>query len=81
MIREWVEVPYVPARQYEQKDAQPYRYLAVRVRRQQGDMFADGVKVRHFAMVTNIWDMDGQELLDPSSTVKSDFGGFSGTKM
>ena len=64
MIREWAEVPCVPARQYEQMDAQPYRYLAVRVRRQQGELFADGVKVRHFAVVTNIWDMDGQELLE-----------------
>lgn len=64
MIKEWAEVPYVPTRQYEKKDAQPYRYLAIRVRQQQGELFADGVKVRHFAVVTNIWDMDGQELLE-----------------
>lgn len=54
MIREWAEVPYVPARQYERRDSQPYRYLAVRVRRQQGELFEDGAKVRHFAIVTNI---------------------------
>ena len=64
MIREWAEVPYVPTRQYEKRDSQPYRYLAVRIRCQQGELFEDGNKVRHFAVVTNIWDMDGQELLE-----------------
>jgi hypothetical protein len=63
VVREWAEVPYVPTRQYEKRNSQPYRYLAIRVRRQQGELFEDGVKVRHFAVVTNIWDMDGQELL------------------
>jgi hypothetical protein len=64
VVREWAEVPYVPTRQYERRDSQPYRYLAIRVRRQQGELFEDGVKARHFAVVTNIWDMDGQELLE-----------------
>ena len=63
MVREWAEVPYVPTRQYERRDSQPYRYLAIRVRRQQGELFEDGARVRHFAVVTNIWDMDGQELM------------------
>ena len=64
VIREWAEVPYVPTRQYEKKDSQPYRYLAVRIQRQQGELFEDGNKVRHFAIVTNIWDVDGKELLE-----------------
>jgi hypothetical protein len=64
VVRQWAEVPYVPIRQYEKRDSQPYRYLAVRVRRQQGDLFEDGAKVRHFAVVTNIWNTDGQELLE-----------------
>ena len=59
VIREWAEVPYVPARKYEEKESRPYRYLAVRVRRQQGELFDDGVSVRHFAVVTNLWDMKG----------------------
>ncbi len=59
MVKERAEVPYVPARQYEEKDSQPYRYLAIRTR-QQGDLFEDGAKVRHFAVVTNMWDMDGR---------------------
>jgi hypothetical protein len=64
VVKEWAEVPYVPTRQYERRDSQPYRYLAIRVRRQQRELFEDGVKTRHFAVVTNIWDMDGQELLE-----------------
>jgi len=64
MLREWAEVPYVPTHRYERRDSQPYRYLAIRVRRQQGELFEDGAKVRHFAVVTNIWDMGGQELLE-----------------
>lgn len=64
VIREWAEVPYVPARQYEKKDSRPYRYLAIRVRRQQGTLFEDGAQVRHFAVVTSIWDKDGQSLLE-----------------
>jgi hypothetical protein len=63
-IREWAEVPYTPTHQYERKDSQPYRYLAIRVRRQQGELLEDGTGVRHFAVVTNIWDMGGQELLE-----------------
>jgi len=57
-------VPYVPTRHNEKRDSQPYRYLAVRIQRQQGELFEDGNKVRHFAIVTNIWDVDGKELLE-----------------
>lgn len=63
-IREWAEVPYVPGREYEKKDSRPYRYLAIRVRRQQGELFEDGASVRHFAVVTNLWQMEGQKLLE-----------------
>jgi hypothetical protein len=63
MIREWAEVPFIPSRKTEKKDTQPYRYLAVRIRPEQGELFEDGAAVRHFAVVTNIWDMDGQKLL------------------
>ena len=64
MIREWAEVPYTPSFRYEDKDRQPYRYLAIRVRRQQGQLFEGGATVRHFCVVTNIWDMDGKDLLE-----------------
>jgi len=64
VVREWAEVPYVPFRRYEGKKSRPYRYLAVRVRRQQGELFEDGTSVRHFAVVSNLWDMEGQALLE-----------------
>jgi hypothetical protein len=64
VVREWAEVLYVPARTYEKKDSRPYRYLAIRIRRQQGELFEDGSAVRHYAVVTNLWDMKGQALLE-----------------
>ena len=64
VIRQWAEVPYVPSRKQEKKDTQPYRYLAIRLRKQQGELFEDGVAVRHFAVVSNLWDMEGQALLE-----------------
>lgn len=63
-VREWAEVPYVPSRRQESKDAPVYRYLAIRVLRQQGALFDDGASVRHFAVVTNWWDWDGRGLLE-----------------
>ena len=64
VVREWAEVAYVPTRKYEDKESRPYRYVAIRVRRQQGELFEDGSRVRHFAVVTNIWDMEGQALVE-----------------
>lgn len=63
MVREWAEVPFVPSRVKEKKDAPIYRYVAIRVRPQQGSLLEDGA-VRHFAVVTNRWEMEGQALLE-----------------
>jgi hypothetical protein len=63
IIREWAEVPFVPRRRTERKDTAPYRYLAIRVRTPQGVLFGDGGTVKHFAVVTNDWQTDGQALL------------------
>lgn len=62
-VREWAEVPYVPGRRSERKDAEPYRYVAIRVRPPQGILFGDGERVRHFAVVTNDWETPGGELI------------------
>jgi len=62
-VREWAEVVYVPSRVNEKRDSQPYRYLAVRIRPPQGALFGDGSRVKHFAVVTNDWEMEGAELL------------------
>jgi len=63
MLREWAEVPYVPSRKQEKKDDPVYRYVAIRVRPRQGVLLGND-RVRHFAVVTNRWDMEGQALLE-----------------
>jgi len=64
VVREWAEVPYVPSRKQERKDAPVYRYVAISVRQQQGQLWPDGSRVRHYAVVTNRWEMGGQALLE-----------------
>jgi hypothetical protein len=62
--RQWAEVVFVPdwARNHK-KDGEPFRYLAIRVRSRQRDMFVeDDVRWRHFAVVTNM-SWDGARLL------------------
>ena len=63
-VREWAEAPYVQSRKQEKKDAPVYRYVAIRVRPQQEELWPDGASVRHYAVVTNRWEMDGQALLE-----------------
>jgi hypothetical protein len=53
-IRECAEVDFVPGEKSEKKDTQPLRYLAIQIRDRQENLFADGSKVKHFAVVTNI---------------------------
>lgn len=53
-IRECAEVSFVPGEKSEHKDTQPLRYVAIRIRKRQEELFEDGGKVKHFAIVTNI---------------------------
>ncbi len=64
VVREWADVPFVPSRRYEDKDAKPYRYLALRLRQPQGRLFGDGSETKYFAVVTNDWETPGQALLE-----------------
>ena len=64
-IRQWAEVAYVPSDGVAAKDRPaPPRYLALRITKKQGRLFADGGEVKHFAMVTNLPDPDGGSGLD-----------------
>ncbi len=65
VIREWAEVGYVPSRKNEKKGTGVpiYRYVAIRIRKRQGELFGDGQSMKHFAVVSNRWDMEGQALL------------------
>jgi hypothetical protein len=64
-IRQWAEVPYVPSDGVAAKDRPvPPRYLAIRITKKQGRLFADGAEVKHFAIVTNQPDPEGGSGLD-----------------
>ena len=64
-VRHWAEVAYVPSDGVSAKDRPaPPRYLALRITKKQGRLFADGGEVKHFAMVTNRPDPDGGSGLD-----------------
>ncbi len=53
-VRAWAEVPYIPDDGDHRKDRPCVRrYLAVRVQKRQGQLFADGSSVHYFAVVTN----------------------------
>lgn len=63
-IRECADVPFVPGEKSEHKDRQPLRYVAIRVRKKQRALFADGNSVRHFAVVSNLWKWEAARLLE-----------------
>lgn len=64
VVRECAEVPFVPTEPYERKDIEPLRYVAVRIRKRQGVLFADGSAVKHFAVVTNLREWSAAKLLE-----------------
>jgi hypothetical protein len=45
------------------KDARPLRYVAVRIYKKQGFLFAAGYDTKYLAVVSNRWELSGQELL------------------
>jgi len=45
------------------KDAKPLRYVAVRIRKKQGFLFAAGYDTKYLAVVSNRWEPSGEELL------------------
>ena len=62
-LRDWADVPFVPSEKSEHKETQPLRYVAIRVRPRQGKLFGDGSAVKHFAVLSNRWELDGARLL------------------
>jgi hypothetical protein len=61
--KEWAEVEFVPSAASVKRDMKPDRYLAIRVRPWQGELFSDGNSYHYYAVVTNRWEMEGEELL------------------
>ena len=63
-IRECAEVPFVPGEKVEKKDIKPLRYVAIRIRKKQGGLFEDGSAVRHFAVLSNRWELEAGRLIE-----------------
>jgi len=61
--REWAEVEFIPSHASTRKHLHPDRYLVIRARLRQGELFTDGESVHYYATVTNRWDWDGERLL------------------
>lgn len=62
-IRECAEVSFVPGEKSEHRDTQPLRYVAIRIRNRQNELFEDGGKVKHFAIVSNIGEWKAGRLI------------------
>jgi len=61
--KEWAEVEFVPTKSSRKKRMNPDRYLAIRIRPAQGELFADGNRYHYFAVVSNMWSWNGERLL------------------
>ena len=56
-------VDYAPPQSAENRHREPLRYVAIRIRKKQGALFADGQAVKHFAVLSNLWDWPAKKLL------------------
>lgn len=65
MISECADVlNYWPEEEDRPEGAGPLRYIAIRMRKRQGALFADGSEVKYFAVGSNRWDWDAVRLLE-----------------
>ena len=60
--KQWAEVIFVPGDTGYKKTDRPFRYIGIRIRKKEPDLFEGAY--RHFAVVTNRWEMDGNDLLN-----------------
>jgi hypothetical protein len=61
--KECAQVDYFPEETFANRYREPLRYVAIRIRQKQGELFADGSAVKHFAVATNLWDWAPKKLL------------------
>lgn len=63
-VRQWAEVAFCPDDGDHRKEGPvARRYLAIRIKKKQGILFADGSDRKHFAVVTNL-EWEGDKILD-----------------
>jgi hypothetical protein len=63
-IKECAQVDYFPEETPENRYREPLRYVAIRIRKKQQELFADGSTEKHFAVATNLWDWGPKKLLE-----------------
>jgi hypothetical protein len=64
-VRECVDLlNYWPEEEDRPEGAGPLRYVAIRLRRRQGELFSDGSAIKHFAVATNEWNWSSKKLLE-----------------
>jgi hypothetical protein len=54
---------YWPDEEERPEGAGPLRYIAIRMRKKQGELFADGSEARYFAVASNQWEWEAARLL------------------
>lgn len=66
VVRHWAELDYLPDGALKQKEGvvRRLRYLAIRIAKKQGALFADGSQVKHFCVVTNRADPEDGDASD-----------------
>ncbi len=55
---------YWPEEEERSEGAGPLRYIAIRMRKRQGELFADGSEVKYFVVASNQWEWDATRLLE-----------------
>jgi hypothetical protein len=63
-VKEYAVIDYFPEEAAANRYREPLRYIGIRVRRKQREMFEGGREVLHFAVATNLWDWDPKRLLE-----------------
>ena len=64
VVRECADVVFVSNNEAATRQSQPLRYVAIRIQKRQGELFGDGSDVKHFAIVSNIWEWKADKLID-----------------
>jgi hypothetical protein len=55
---------YWPEEEDRPEEAGPLRYVAIRIRKRQGELFADGSECRYFVVASNQWEWEAKKLLE-----------------
>lgn len=64
VVRECADVVFVSNNEATTRHSQPLRYVAIRIQKRQGELFGDLSSVKHFAILSNIWEWEAEKLID-----------------